>query len=361
VLAHRLPQHVIQGAPIFGSNMLEEPDDVGRESHLRCFDTKERRDDDFCILPSASKIATGVENAIKGYASSNVLTDIGAGSPNLLLYSHTRKTAGMLLMKSLPWIALTVAVLAPVMLPAQAADHEVLLLPILSEPLPGAFGALWRTDVWFMRKDNFVSIAPLVDRNCLPPRCGPPPPPLPDAFEAVQPPLYRTRPGEPPGVLLYVTKDAVRRIALNVRVVDTSRQDLAEGVAIPVVTANELAESVHLLNVVVTPESRVMLRVYDPFAADLSAVTVRIYTIELADRLVAEQDVVLRRAPADAVQNWSLPIVPASAEFPLQLPQLPAGRTHLRLEVSPVTAGLRLWAFASVTNNTTNEVTLVTP
>ena len=38
-----------------------------------------------------SLTATEVENAIKGYASSNRLTDIGAGSPNLLLYSHTRK------------------------------------------------------------------------------------------------------------------------------------------------------------------------------------------------------------------------------------------------------------------------------
>lgn len=34
---------------------------------------------------------TEVENAIKGYASSGRLTDIGTGSPNLLLYSHTRK------------------------------------------------------------------------------------------------------------------------------------------------------------------------------------------------------------------------------------------------------------------------------
>jgi subtilisin family serine protease len=35
--------------------------------------------------------ATQVENAIKGYASTGRLTAIGMGSPNLLLYSHTRR------------------------------------------------------------------------------------------------------------------------------------------------------------------------------------------------------------------------------------------------------------------------------
>ena len=269
----------------------------------------------------------------------------------------------MLLMKRLlccvPILAVTVFL--PVLLAAQDVEREVLLLPILSEPLPGAFGALWRTDVWFMRRNDLVSIAPLVDRNCLPPRCGPPPPPLPGAFEAVQPPLYRTRAGEPPGVLLYVTKGGTRDLALNVRVLDASRQDLAEGVAIPVVRENELTESLHLLNVPVTPQSRVMLRIYDPFAPDLSRVRVNIYTIELTDRLVSGQDVVLRRAIADPIPNWSLPVVPASAELSLALPPFPAGRTHLRIEVLPLSAGLRLWAFASITNNTTNEVTLVTP
>jgi hypothetical protein len=251
--------------------------------------------------------------------------------------------------------------LVPLLASAQAVEREVLLVPVLSESLPGAFGALWRTEVWFMRTSEVASIAPLVDRNCLPPRCGPPPPPLPQPFEAVQPPLYRTRGGEPPGVLLYVPKNALRDVKFNVRVVDTSRQDLTDGVAVPVVRESELAESVHLLNVGVTPHSRIMLRVYDPFAPDLSRVRVSVYSIAFADRLVLEQEVVLRRAVTDPLPNWTLPIVPASAELSLPLPQLAEGRTPLRIEITPVSAGLRLWAFASVTNNITNEVTIVTP
>ncbi|HYC88745.1 MAG TPA: hypothetical protein VEO54_06005 [Thermoanaerobaculia bacterium] len=251
--------------------------------------------------------------------------------------------------------------LLPLLAGAQAVEREVLLLPILSEPLPGAFGALWRTDVWFMRTSELASIAPVVDRNCLPPRCGPPPPPLPQPFEAVQPPLYRTRGGEPPGVLLYVPKNAVRDVILNVRVVDTSRQDLTDGVVIPVVKEADLTASVHLLNVGVTPHSRIMLRVYAPFAPDLSRVRVRVYSIPLPDQLVLEQEIALGRAVTDPLPNWTLPIVPASAELSLPLPQLAPGRTPLRIEVTPVSPGLRLWAFASVTNNITNEITIVTP
>lgn len=268
----------------------------------------------------------------------------------------------MLLMKCLARYVLVLvsAFTITATLTAQLVDREVLLLPILSEPLPGAFASVWRTDVWFMRTNELASISPVVDRNCLPPRCGPPPPPLPGAFEAVQPPLYRTRAGEPPGVLLYVAEGAIDDVVLNVRVVDTSRQDLSEGITVPVVRERDLRESVHLLNLAVTSESRVMLRVYDPFAPDLSRVRVRVYAIELADQLLFEQDVLLRRAAADAIPNWTLPVVPASAEVPLTL-QPDATRRHLRVEVLPLSTGLRLWAFASITNNRTNEVTLVTP
>ena len=256
---------------------------------------------------------------------------------------------------------LVLCVVVPIVTGAQTVERDVLLVPVLTEPLPGAFGALWRTEVWFMRTSELASIAPVVDRNCLPPRCGPPPPPLPQPFEAVQPPLYRTRAGEPPGVLLYVPKDTSRDVTLNVRVADTSRQGLTDGVAIPVVREEELRESVHLLDVGVTPHSRVMLRVYDPFAPDFSRVRVRAWSIALADQLVLEQEVVLRRAATDAIPNWTLPVVPASAELSLPLPQPASGRTPYRVEVLAASTGLRLWAFASVTNNNTNEVTIVTP
>jgi hypothetical protein len=33
----------------------------------------------------------------------------------------------------------------------------------------------------------------------------------------------------------------------------------------------------------------------------------------------------------------------------------------VRVEVTPLTAGSRYWAFVSATNNTTNHVTLITP
>jgi hypothetical protein len=42
---------------------------------------------------------------------------------------------------------------------------------------------------------------------------------------------------------------------------------------------------------------------------------------------------------------------------------LPAGSTSsaVRIEVEPLTAGSQFWDFVSITNNTTQEFTLVTP
>lgn len=37
------------------------------------------------------------------------------------------------------------------------------------------------------------------------------------------------------------------------------------------------------------------------------------------------------------------------------------GETSLWIEVVPITPGLRIWAFVSVTNNDTQQATLVTP
>src|SRR5205085_11881017 len=42
------------------------------------------------------------------------------------------------------------------------------------------------------------------------------------------------------------------------------------------------------------------------------------------------------------------------------LPEL-QGAELVRIEVTPLTAGLRFWAFAGATNNDTQHVTLITP
>jgi hypothetical protein len=57
-------------------------------------------------------------------------------------------------------------------------------------------------------------------------------------------------------------------------------------------------------------------------------------------------------------------VTPAYAEYAVNInfgPVLLAKDAAVRVEVTPLSAGSRYWAFVSATNNTTNHVTLVTP
>ena len=235
---------------------------------------------------------------------------------------------------------------------------ERLLLPVVSEPMPGANGSVWETDVWIMRHDPAVFVGPIVNRACLPP-CGPPPAPIPTG-DAVRPSLYRTRAGEPHGILLFVTRAKADAISLSVRVADATLRSASAGVSIPVVAERDLRAVVHLLNIDPRGQARVRVRIYEPFAELPVSVSMRVFRTEAQDSLIYEADAVLLVPESERLPGWHLPVRPASAE--LSLPDdVVSLDAPLRIEVTPLAEGARLWAFATITNNTTNEVTLVVP
>ena len=236
---------------------------------------------------------------------------------------------------------------------------ERLLLPIVAEPLPGQNGSLWETDIWLMLNDSSVFFGPIVNRNCLPP-CGPPPPPLPPPGEAVRPFLYRTRPGEPHGVLLFITRGKSEAISLSVRVADTTRRRASAGVSIPVVTERDLRAVVHLLNIDARPEARVRIRVYDAFAEKPVRVRLRVFEINAQDTLVYETEADLVVPSSESLPGWNLPVRPASVEFVLPN-NLANANAILRAEVLSPVEERTLWALATITNNLSNEVTIVVP
>lgn len=233
-------------------------------------------------------------------------------------------------------------------LPAAAQfgpEFERILIPITSVDTPGAFGSLWRTELWCRNDgDEPARVMPLAQSDtAFPPHTD------------SQLPIFRASVGFPPGLFLYyVLRPAGAKLRFNLRTQDVSREAQTWGTEIPVVRENEfLNGALTLVNIPTDSPFRETLRIY---ALSDSATVVHIRVVPLRSATpLAEEDIMLRSG--DAVGY-----VPAYAEISLndRYPQLSGGQP-VRLEIQAATTDLPLWAFVSVTNNETQQVTTVTP
>jgi hypothetical protein len=100
---------------------------------------------------------------------------------------------------------------------------------------------------------------------------------------------------------------------------------------------------------------RSLLRLYEVDAAPGAALHVRAYEFE-EGRLVAD-----RVVPLVVSENRFLP---GYAQIPINDAFFFPGtdlRFAFRIRIDPVVSGQRFWGMVSVTNNATNEFTLITP
>ena len=117
------------------------------------------------------------------------------------------------------------------------------------------------------------------------------------------------------------------------------------------------AETIRLLNVPILPEARATLRVFDlDDEGDAAQVTIDIYTLDG----VAVHRMILPLQPSGSPHRGSLAVAPSFLEIPLES-IVPASVESVRIDLTPVTVGTRIWGYASITNNVTQHVTLVTP
>jgi len=111
--------------------------------------------------------------------------------------------------------------------------------------------------------------------------------------------------------------------------------------------------TLRLLNVPLGAENRVMLRIFDvDDTGDAARVEIRIHSLN-GTLLHSETSAFTASGylPADG-----LPFAPSSIEIPLSV-----RAESVRIDIIPLTPDLRFWAYASITNNVTQHVTLVTP
>lgn len=223
---------------------------------------------------------------------------------------------------------------------------ERILFPIL-EQSGGALGSQWVSEAaianpkpWPIVNRNYVEpfVCILIDYPC---------------FERIDAGQIRTFNGDgfPRGVLLYSPRAESPNLAFSLRVRDTSRQAEGFGTHIPIVRESEMFTNtaLTLLDVPIDPRYRTKVRMY---VLDAAAHTAQVTVVRPNEASVTE-----RSRTYDVPVSAHDFIYPGYAEF-----DVPAGRADERAHVY-VRIGDRetpSWAFASVTNNETQQVTIVT-
>lgn len=231
---------------------------------------------------------------------------------------------------------------------------ERLLVPVVfSDDLPGLNGSVWRTELsgFNASAPNFVVPNPdeapctYLDQRC---------PWFVDRNRSFVPRVPTD--GHVPGRLLYIAGPGdPSRLSLDVRVRDVSRESESHGTELPSVLENDAFgpdEVIGLPNVPIGPLYRQKLRVYDLEGARGRAVTVRIEALG--------RETVTRALTTTSEPSGDFPRHPGYAELDLdRIPEL-AGAARVDVHISTGWEG-KWWAFISVTNNVTQQITTVTP
>lgn len=173
-----------------------------------------------------------------------------------------------------------------------------------------------------------------------------------------------------PAIFIHVDSRYASFVTFSSRIRDLSRMTESAGTNVPVIREDQFfARPLLLLNVPIDTAFRNALRVYALPDVASPEVEVRYFRhpapgrVDLNLVLLRSERVSLRTTPGVfGGLDVELDKYPSMAERG-NLQDLPefAGEEAIWMEITPVTPGLRFWAFVSVTNNTTQEVTIITP
>lgn len=241
------------------------------------------------------------------------------------------------------------------------------MLPVVTRTaVAGAHGSLWHSDLRLVNRTR-LQLVPGIDIFPLEPRCAGCDAPIP--FGRMIEPRFAmplTVNDRPPVQLVWIDEDLADHLSFSLRVRDLSRQAESWGTEIPIVENRDFANDVRLLDIPMRPRFRQLLRLYTPSYAGCCRTTVRFFAAdgsELTERpieLVRPNGSLGGLVPPPYLREGSrnFPLQPAYAELDLAtVPEL-AGHATIWLEAS---APFRIWGFVSITNDSTQQVTTITP
>jgi len=242
-----------------------------------------------------------------------------------------------------------------------ASAQERLLIPITGTQTPGAYGSVWTTELWaHNQSDSVIVLRPTFACANLP-ICSLNTPIEPGS--AVRIDLPGVPNGLPPGRILTATDTdgspaAIDALFVDLRVRDESRATSSMGVEIPIIRHGDLfTKPLSLLNIPGDARYRHTLRIYD-LDNKASAFRVKLMAADTGVE-IRTQTVALTINEHDFAEGDTTSYAPSAAQLDLR-PTIPVSDSRYFLTIEPLQSSM-YWAFVSVTNNETQEVTLTTP
>jgi hypothetical protein len=237
--------------------------------------------------------------------------------------------------------------------------YERFLVPFYAKgEVPGAFGSRWVTELVGWNPHPFSVAVYQIPPDTLPPLFDPPSSGWGAPLSSFRPQLSSSGPA-----FLHVAGS--NPLAFHLRVRDLSRQSESWGTEIPVISERKAftGEPILLNDIPFGGDARVMLRIYDFDGPTGGDIDVEVHFNDGTGNL-SEQFALARVSfPGGAVQQY--PPAPGYIEVDLtsELAGFPLTNnvTSLRVLVNSPHVDKRLWAFISVTNNRTQQITTVTP
>lgn len=240
-----------------------------------------------------------------------------------------------------------------------ATTYTRFLLPVYADAIPGANGSRWLTTGWVV--NHGTTEAQIIPRALcgvvlctlsgpLHPKEGPLP---------IEPMITDAR-----AVLMHVDMAHASDVQIAVRVRDLAKGDSA-GTELPVVPESDFSSSaISLLNVPVKPGYRVALRVYGLPESGDPEVEIRYYRMPTSDPFRSTSVVLQTERRRLEVFGFigGYRLEPSIAFLGnLQARPEIGYEENIWISITPVTPGLRIWAFATVTSNVTQQVTVISP
>lgn len=247
----------------------------------------------------------------------------------------------------------------------QVEGVDRFLVPLyVDQPIPGAFGSRWVTEFSVVNDSDEPVYIYGWDQVC-PVLCATEPAPPHVTF---YPALAFWATGVQ-GIYVQIPRESVTSVSMHLRIRDLSRPAISWGAEVPVVHESRARRVIRLLDVPTNSLYRQHLRIYDLAPSEGAQALVRVYGVkpETTNPIFGGSpgpDILLYETHVEFALpfgGWGTDGHPGFAELSLMGLYDAQDFTRVRIQVEAGSDSSRIWAFISLTNNETQQVSVVSP